>query len=272
MNANISTPAPSPWLPRRPDARGLAVVPLPQLGVRPERPREGRVWQFDVSDESDAIADGGSDKEDEENSDLDAEELEEEELKTAMQKKRATTRAAGQEVIHASLESKATSRAAAANKLSSSFDVEPVRKSQTSTTSKRRSTVAGAGSRYAGPAVPSGPRKAPPRLVRSNNSASRRNDFDGDDDEDSDEKDLWPAASATSKTGTPRPRHILVNLPGGPGIWDSKTGGGRNAVAAINSVAAARAKAIKKRAKKGTSFELPPGWKDEMMDYGWSMY
>ena len=116
---------------------------------------------------------------------------------------------------------------------------------------------------------PAAPRKAPPKLVRSRRSVQSIRSAE-DEDEDVDEKDLWPAASATSKSGTPRPRHILVNLPGGPGIWDSKTGGGRNAVAAINSVAAARAKAIKKRARdRHGSFELPPDWDDEMMDYGW---
>ncbi|SNX85898.1 uncharacterized protein MEPE_04607 [Melanopsichium pennsylvanicum] len=275
LDPSVSTPAPSPWLPRRPDARGVSVVPLPQLGVRPERPREGRVWQYDDSDASDAGKDAASDheeEEEEEGSDLDAEELEEEERKTAMQKKRATTRAAGQEVVHARLGNKASGRAL--SDLTASYDdmalgssLRQQKQQRSGRDAYRRSSidprVPGNSSRS-----PTAPRKAPPRLIKSHRSTQSMKSAEGDDDED--ETDLWPAASATSRSGTTRPRHILVNLPGGPGIWDSKKGGGRNAVAAINSVAAARAKAIKKRAKdRRTSFELPPGWDDEMMDYGW---
>lgn len=280
LDPSVSTPAPSPWLPRRPDARGVAVVPLPQLGVRPERPREGRVWQSDDSDASDADKDDAkrhakeADEEEEEGSDLDAEELLEEERKTAMQKKRATTRAAGQEVVHARLGKKASARAL--SDLTASYDDMVLASTSSSSASTRRRTgrparrnsmdmrISSNASRS-----PAAPRKAPPKLVRSRRSVQSIRSAE-DEDEDVDEKDLWPAASATSKSGTPRPRHILVNLPGGPGIWDSKTGGGRNAVAAINSVAAARAKAIKKRARdRHGSFELPPDWDDEMMDYGW---
>ncbi|GAC93891.1 hypothetical protein PHSY_001459 [Pseudozyma hubeiensis SY62] len=282
LDPSVSTPAPSPWLPRRPDARGVAVVPLPQLGVRPERPREGRVWQSDDSDASDADKDElaereggkGEDEEEEEGSDLDAEELLEEERKTAMQKKRATTRAAGQEVVHARLGKKASARAL--SDLTASYDdMALVSTSPTSSSMRRKSgrptrrssmdpRMASNASRS-----PAAPRKAPPKLVRSRRSVQSIKSAE-DEEDDMDERDLWPAVSATSKSGTPRPRHMLVNLPGGPGIWDSKTGGGRNAVAAINSVAAARAKAIKKRARdRRGSLELPPDWDDEMMDYGW---
>ncbi|SPO32470.1 uncharacterized protein UTRI_04214 [Ustilago trichophora] len=270
LDPSVSTPAPSPWLPRRPDARGVSVVPLPQLGVRPERPREGRVWQSDDSDASDAGKDVASDREEEEEeegSDLDAEELLEEERKTAMQKKRATTRAAGQEVVHARLGKKASARAL--SDLTASYDdMALASSSRQRARPHRRSSMDPRPSAHTSRS-PSAPRKAPPKLVRSRRSMQSIKAAE-EDDQDDDEKDLWPAVSATSKSGTPRPRHILVNLPGGPGIWDSKTGGGRNAVAAINTVAAARAKAIKKRAKDHrTSFELPPNWDDEMMDYGW---
>ncbi|CBQ73817.1 conserved hypothetical protein [Sporisorium reilianum SRZ2] len=279
LDPSVSTPVPSPWLPRRPDARGVAVVPLPQLGVRPERPREGRVWQYDDSDASDAGKDDDlvrerreEEEEEEEGSDLDAEELLEEERKTAMQKKRATTRAAGQEVVHARLGKKASARAL--SDLTASYDDMAIGGGgggASSSTSRLRGERKSRRRSSMDPRMPSAPRKAPPKLVRSRRSLqSMQAGEGGEGQEEEDEQDLWPAVSATSKSGTPRPRHILVNLPGGPGIWDSKTGGGRNAVAAINSVAAARAKAIKKRARDHrTSFELPPDWDDEMMDYGW---
>ncbi|PWN36660.1 uncharacterized protein FA14DRAFT_152089 [Meira miltonrushii] len=112
---------PSPWdLPRRPDARGYAVVPLPgnQLGRRPDRPREGRFWQTDEEDGEENDEEYSStedemperpytqkkiqstiDSDDEQESDMDAEQLAEEERRTAVQKKRATTRAAGAELV-----------------------------------------------------------------------------------------------------------------------------------------------------------------------------
>ncbi len=186
-----------------------------------------------------------------------------------MQKKRATTRAAGQEVVHARLGKKASARAL--SDLTASYDdmalVSKPSRSRTGRPARRSSMDPRLSSSSRSPAAP---RKAPPKLVRSRRSAQSMKAADDDAQNEEDERDLWPAASATSKSGTPRPRHILVNLPGGPGIWDSKTGGGRNAVAAINTVAAARAKAIKKAAKdRRSSFELPPDWDDEMMDYGW---
>lgn len=129
-----TVPAPSPYLPIRPDARGLTVVPLPpsQLGRRPDRPVEGRVWTFDVSDDSESTEeeegddksvvrstsklstgeDDDSDSESENEDDLDPEEIAEEERRTEAQKKRATTMAAGQEIIR----SGSTSGAAAARK------------------------------------------------------------------------------------------------------------------------------------------------------------
>lgn len=250
------------------------MVPLPQLGVRPERPREGRVWQWDDSDASDAGKDDlmrerrEEEEEEEEGSDLDAEELLEEERKTAMQKKRATTRAAGQEVVHARLGKKASARAL--SDLTASYDEMAIAAAGSSSTSPRPRGDRKSRRRSMDPRMPSGPRKAPPKLMRSRRSLQSMQAGEGGEGQEEDEQDLWPAVSATSKSGTPRPRHILVNLPGGPGIWDSKTGGGRNAVAAINTVAAARAKAIKKRARdRRTSFELPPDWDDEIMDYGW---
>ena len=76
VDPTVSIPSPSPRLPRRPDARGIAVVPLPELGLRPRYPREGRScisdWLDDDDDEND------------------------EEQRPA--RRRATTRAAGQEV------------------------------------------------------------------------------------------------------------------------------------------------------------------------------
>ncbi|PKI84353.1 hypothetical protein MVES_001508 [Malassezia vespertilionis] len=47
---SVSIPTPSPLLPRRPDAKGISVVPLPQLGKRPERPKEGRFWTWNDFD------------------------------------------------------------------------------------------------------------------------------------------------------------------------------------------------------------------------------
>ncbi len=131
VDPSISIPAPSPHLPRRPDARGHMVVPLPlaQLGRRPMRPREGRSWNIyesvlsqdspeptsedeeflraaglDGSETDSESAHGkgdaaGYDEEESDADDLDPAEAAEEERKTAMQKKRATTKAAGQEII-----------------------------------------------------------------------------------------------------------------------------------------------------------------------------
>ncbi|EPQ30111.1 uncharacterized protein PFL1_02228 [Pseudozyma flocculosa PF-1] len=291
LDPSVSVPAPSPWLPRRPDAKGMAVVPLPQLGIRPERPHEGRVWQYDDVDDSSDESDGDrgtrppvmriNSHVDSDDDDLNAEELEEEERKTAMQKKRATTRAAGQEVVY--------SRSMAVDARSQPPDVKAHRSSGADTegraaTARSRSVKAinSATSlrqhpdKKARATTASTSHKAPraSRSLSNVHASTSMADILGDDEE---EKNLWPAAaaSASSKFGTPKPRHILVNLPGGPGIWDSKKGGGANAVAAINSVAAARAKAIKERAQRhksaGTreSFELPENWDDEMMDYGW---
>lgn len=74
---SVSIPLPLRSLPRRPDAVGISVAPLPQLGRRPERPREGRVWaSWELSD---------SESEDE---------------APAARPLRATARAAEQEVVH----------------------------------------------------------------------------------------------------------------------------------------------------------------------------
>ena len=79
VDPTVSIPSPSPRLPRRPDARGIAVVPLPELGLRPRYPREGRSCVTDLLDDDD-----------------DDDDDQEEEQKPA--RRRATTRAAGQEV------------------------------------------------------------------------------------------------------------------------------------------------------------------------------
>ena len=79
VDPTVSIPSPSPRLPRRPDARGIAVVPLPELGLRPRYPREGRSCVSDLLDDDD-----------------DDEDEQEEEPKPA--RRRATTQAAGQEV------------------------------------------------------------------------------------------------------------------------------------------------------------------------------
>ena len=76
VDPTVSIPSPSPRLPRRPDARGIAVVQLPELGLRPRYPREGRSCVTDLLDDDD--------------------DDQEEEQKPA--RRRATTRAAGQEV------------------------------------------------------------------------------------------------------------------------------------------------------------------------------
>ncbi|KDN52030.1 hypothetical protein K437DRAFT_46404 [Tilletiaria anomala UBC 951] len=122
---SISLPTPSPLLPRKPDAKGHMVVPLPlpQLGRRPDRPQEGRSWMgvdsilLPESPEPESISSDeetaserrrrgdqpeAEEEEEEEDGGLNAEEEAEEERKTAIQKKRATTRAAGQEIVHPS--------------------------------------------------------------------------------------------------------------------------------------------------------------------------
>jgi len=83
MDPSISMPSPSPHLPRRPDAKGIVVVPLPQLGRRPKYPYEGRSWLYklpfddmDMFSDTKSHDDGG--------------------------RRRATTDAARQEVVHAS--------------------------------------------------------------------------------------------------------------------------------------------------------------------------
>lgn len=50
--------SPDITLPRKPDGRGFAVVALPsELGVRPSRPREGRVWDMSDDDDDDDLSD-----------------------------------------------------------------------------------------------------------------------------------------------------------------------------------------------------------------------
>ncbi|KAK0520933.1 hypothetical protein OC842_006946 [Tilletia horrida] len=113
VDPRISMPAPLDWLPRRPDARGHQVVPLPQLGIRPRRPREGRVWDgwgyFSDSDgEGEEINNTkaakkpayDSDSDSESDDDLDPETIAAEDRKTKFQQSRLTTKAAGQEIVH----------------------------------------------------------------------------------------------------------------------------------------------------------------------------
>ena len=134
VDASISVPVPGAVLPRKPDARGHVVVALPhsQLGMRPERPQEGRSWIHadgllgaESSDEDDeapktpvpevdhvaaqrdaerataaaAGRRGSKDGNESESEGLNPEEQAEEDRKTAIQKKRLTTRAAGQEIV-----------------------------------------------------------------------------------------------------------------------------------------------------------------------------
>ncbi|WFD19825.1 hypothetical protein MCAP1_002065 [Malassezia caprae] len=55
---SISMPSPSPHLPRRPDAKGIVVVPLPQLGRRPKYPYEGHSWLYKLPlDDMDMFSD-----------------------------------------------------------------------------------------------------------------------------------------------------------------------------------------------------------------------
>ncbi|PWN24054.1 hypothetical protein BCV69DRAFT_275404 [Microstroma glucosiphilum] len=135
---DYNTPLYSPMrsLPRKPDAKGYAVVPLPsQLGVRPDRPREGRVWEWSddessLSSEAEeatttakgdkgadgrGAADAGDQDEDETtNMDLNEEEMAEEEQRKAAHAKRATTSAAGLERMLVRTKSGATSTSLAA--------------------------------------------------------------------------------------------------------------------------------------------------------------
>lgn len=104
---SVSMPSPSPLLPRRPDARGFSVVPLPDLGVRPRMPVEGRSYLSLIDD--DAVDPTGGvgatsrphhpapEIELEKNAGLSREELDEEERLTSLRWAHATTRAAGQE-------------------------------------------------------------------------------------------------------------------------------------------------------------------------------
>ncbi|CAO1625871.1 unnamed protein product [Parajaminaea phylloscopi] len=120
--------SPDTSLPRKPDAKGYAVVPLPsELGLRPKRPREGRVWENSDDDDEPVPEEAlGSDSdsfdsqaeavvlqspvdqsllhelEDEEDDDLDLNEAEiaEDERRRAVHSKRATTSAAGMERMH----------------------------------------------------------------------------------------------------------------------------------------------------------------------------
>ncbi|CAO1628800.1 unnamed protein product [Sympodiomycopsis kandeliae] len=115
-DSTIALPSPMSSLPRKPDAKGYAVVPLPsELGVRPVRPQEGRVWSWDDEDDSsmsdeearrgaNALDSDSSDEDDDSDEDedegVDDEEMAEEDRRTAaMQAKRATTTAAGLERI-----------------------------------------------------------------------------------------------------------------------------------------------------------------------------
>lgn len=138
---------PSPHeLPRRPDRRGYSIVPLPisQLGRRPDRPREGRFWQSDIDDEDESgnLTESGEEQEeititpvsqspekeikeinedeDEEEAEsvMDPEELAEEERRTAQQKQRATTRAAGAEMVSSQAKSKSPARGELRRKIS----------------------------------------------------------------------------------------------------------------------------------------------------------
>lgn len=119
--------SPDTSLPRKPDARGYAVVPLPsELGLRPSRPREGRVWELSDDDDDplpEEAPDSGSessfssrdidapeDKQmqgnigDEDDEDdyvgMNEAEMAEEERRRAVHSKRATTSAAGMERMH----------------------------------------------------------------------------------------------------------------------------------------------------------------------------
>lgn len=135
-SVDYTTPRYSPMrsLPRKPDAKGYAVVPLPsQLGVRPERPREGRVWEWsddesslsseaeeatptaEGGDEMEGVGDAGDLDEDETtNMDLNEEEMAEEEQRKAAHAKRATTTAAGLERMLVRTKSGVTSTSLAA--------------------------------------------------------------------------------------------------------------------------------------------------------------
>lgn len=88
VDPTVSMPSPSPRLPRRPDAKGIAVVPLSELGMRPRYPREGRSCIYNLPCD-DMDTSGACDDDDEER---------EHESHRHPTRRRATTRAAGQEV------------------------------------------------------------------------------------------------------------------------------------------------------------------------------
>lgn len=122
--------SPNGKLPRKPDAKGYTVVPLPsELGVRPDRPREGRLWEWSDDDDQSDLSDWEADQiqasvdvEDDagtegqaseqgraprseagrqsDDDELNEEERAEEELRKAAHSRRATTTAAGLERMH----------------------------------------------------------------------------------------------------------------------------------------------------------------------------
>lgn len=90
---SISLPDPSPLYPRRPDAKGILVVPIEQLGIRPSRPQEGRFWRWDYFEDSD--------DDDEASNEIESsEQIAEDQRKQSVLWKHATSRAAAQEVVH----------------------------------------------------------------------------------------------------------------------------------------------------------------------------
>ena len=90
---SISLPDPSPLYPRRPDAKGILVVPMEQLGIRPSRPQEGRFWRWDYFEDSD-------DDDETSNANEFSEEIAEDQRQQSILWKHATSRAAAQEVVH----------------------------------------------------------------------------------------------------------------------------------------------------------------------------
>lgn len=90
---SISLPDPSPLYPRRPDAKGILVVPIEQLGIRPSRPQEGRFWRWDYFEDSD-------DDDEVSNENQASEDIAEDQQQQSVLWKHATSRAAAQEVVH----------------------------------------------------------------------------------------------------------------------------------------------------------------------------
>lgn len=273
--------APLPNLPRKPDSKGYAVVPLPihQLGRRPERPREGRVWLFDDDDddsdgdatrrsddderdtddeesdgdEADRKKDDDDDDDDDDENTMNDEEIAEEERKTAIEKKRATTRAAGAELVSSLAKPNASKKAAAR-----------------SPTIKKEKEIAPS-HREVSPA-----RKQPLSISPAQRSgAKNRSPTDAGEESDiSDDLDLWPPTlSGTQLSRTLSAGEMTVSTEASTGRRGSSASN-RNVREAVSLAAhSAKARVVRdrksKEAKEKEKLRALKRKEERDLDYGW---